>query len=135
MSLDKVSLQHPSIKEVCDDCGESSFKAVWNYLRKAEFDSKGRAEAYTLSKNGKVVGFIAFITSADHLRLIALAVKKSHHSKGYGTELLVALMRIARAYGKDRITFRTKIPRWWAGKGASATGKHENGEVEMEICL
>lgn len=135
MSLDKVGLQDPAIKDLCYGCGDNSFKAVWNYLRKAEFDAKGRAEAYVLKKGGNAVGFMAFIVSPAHLRLIAIATKESQHSKGYGPELLVALMRIAREKGKERITLRTKIPRWWALRGASAVGKHDNGEVEMEICL
>jgi GNAT superfamily N-acetyltransferase len=78
---------------------------------------------------------MAFIESPKHLRLIAIATKEVHHGKGFGLELLVALMRIAKERGKERITLRTKIPRWWTKRGAVAVGKHDNGETEMEICL
>lgn len=135
MAIDKVGLQDPDIKEICYGCGDNSFKGVWNYLRKAEHDAKGRAEAYRLRKGTSPAGFMAFIESPHHLRLVAIATKEVHHGKGFGLELLVALMRIAKERGKERITFRTKIPRWWTKRGAVAVGKHDNGETEMEICL
>lgn len=133
MAINKVGLQDPDIKEICYGCGDNSFKGVWNFLRRTEFYSR-KAEAYLLKKGGPV-GFIAILDNRAHIRLVAIATKEVHHGKGYGLELLVALMRIAKERGKDRITLRTKIPRWWTKRGAVAVGKHDNGETEMEICL
>jgi len=135
VAIDKVGLQDPDIKEICYTCGDNSFKGVWNYLRRTEFYSSGKAEAYLLKKGGSPVGFIALLDHPTHIRLIAIATKEVHHGKGFGLELLVALMRIAKERGKERITLRTKIPRWWTKRGAVAVGKHDNGETEMEICL
>ena len=135
MAIDKVGLKDPAIKDLCYDCGDNGFKAVWNYLRRTEFYSGREAEAYLLKKGGSPVGFIAFFENTAHIRLIAIATKEVHHGKGFGLELLVALMRIAKERGKGRITLRTKIPRWWLKRGAVAVGKHDNGETEMEICL
>lgn len=135
MAIDKVGLQDPDIKEICYSCGDNSFKGVWNYLGLWHRVPLSAAEAYRLRKGNSPAGFMAFIESPKHLRLIAIATKEVHHGKGFGLELLVALMRIAKERGKERIALRTKIPRWWTKRGAVAVGKHDNGETEMEICL
>lgn len=72
----------------------------------------------------------------DHFRLVALAVDSDHQGFGFGSMMLLRIIKRCEENGLHRITFRThklgKALSWWLKQGARIVGS-KDGDYEMLI--
>lgn len=132
--IDNTAHTNEQVRTICYDCGSTTMKHTWAYLRVSDkFCKRVLSE---VAEDGSM--FYYATLSKAHARLIGIAVKGSEQGKGYGKMALFRLLSHLKAIGLHKLTLRTssheEAQKFWLAVGASITGYDPKSEdYEMEI--
>lgn len=130
-----TSLDVPSLKEICHNCGSKSVKDGCGYMQWIYFHNPERCRLSLVPG----VGFWFGTVSKKHFRLIEFAVHKNHQGEGYGRALFEELCQYVSGLGLNKITLRTSmyesaINFWERIGGAKVVGmKKDDYELEIDL--
>lgn len=125
------------VNEILKQCGVKSLYKQRSYLGVAKYRAKpGRFVCIMRGTDGFAAGTIG----KHHFRLIDIAVRQEHQGKGYGTELMVAVVQMCKKKQLAKITFRTNrhetAPDFYKKFGGKIIGtKGEDYEMEIPLCF
>ena len=92
-----------------------------------------KKKAYRLvsnDKDGKILGMIDLLIDNNIAYITGLIVSSKHRREGIGTELILAVEKIAKANKCTKITFETEenwaAPMFYKKMNYKITGKHKN---------
>lgn len=118
------------LKDICYNCGSASVKSTYPFFRRAMYYGKWWCELYGDK------GFYFATVARNHIRLIAIAVRKEHRGQGLGKKILFRLLQRLSVAGLDTLTFRTPMneeaQHFWLKQGAKIMDVKGN-DYEMQI--
>lgn len=126
-----------TIEHIIKQAGSPSLKKEAAYLRTAKFFGKGKFKCGIISGGA---GFYAGTLNKEHFRLVSIAVVEKEHGKGYGTAMMLEIIKQCRRRKIKKITLRTNrqeqavnFYKKFGGKIVGING--EDYEMEIPICF
>lgn len=118
------------LKDISYNCGSASVKSTYPFFRRAMYYGKWWCELYGDK------GFYFATVARNHIRLIAIAVRKEYRGQGLGRKILFRLLQRLSGAGLDTLTFRTPMneeaQHFWLKQGAKIMDVKGN-DYEMQI--